>query len=242
MRSLATLRHKLELLEGLRSPADSQPVGTSVAALDRLLPAGGLRRGTLVEYLAGSAASGAGTLALAAARIACQEEKALVVVDRQQSFYPLAAAAWGIGLSRTVMLHPADAAEQLWATDQALRCPGVGAVWLTCGTIDDRDFRRLQLAAESGGTLGLLVRPAKVRGKPTWSDVQWLVQSLPSRGNRRLSVELVRCRGGVSGQVRQLEWDEARGTWEETSDHATHSLHPPAELAHPTTARRRSRA
>lgn len=242
MQPVAALRHKLEMLEGLRPPADSEPISTGVLTLDRLLPGGGLRPGTLVEYLAVSAASGASSLACAAARAVSQQEKAIVVVDRYRCFYPLPAAAWSIDLARMVLVRPDSDADALWALDQALRCPGVGAAWCWCSHLDNRDFRRLQLAAECGRTLGLLVRPARVCGTPTWSSVQWLVQPLPSQGHRRLSVELVRCRGGVNGQVRQLEWSEARGTWEESSDQATYSLHPPTKLANSTAARQRSRA
>jgi protein ImuA len=91
------------------------------------------------------------------------------------TFYPPAAAAWGIDLSRLIILRPANEADALWALDQALRCPGVGAVLGSCDRLDVRDFRRLQLAAETGGTLGLLLRPDHLRGQPTWADVQWRV-------------------------------------------------------------------
>src|SRR5256885_5428399 len=40
---------------------------------------------------------------------------------------------------------------------------------------------RSQLAAECGGTLGLLMRAARYQGQPTWADVQWEVQSLKSK-------------------------------------------------------------
>src|ERR671919_102312 len=79
---LTILRRQVASLEGVHSPEDDRPVSTGSPALDRLLPAGGLRRGTLVEYLASAAGSGAGTLALAAAREACREGRALVILDR----------------------------------------------------------------------------------------------------------------------------------------------------------------
>ncbi|MCI0357046.1 MAG: hypothetical protein L0211_00990 [Planctomycetaceae bacterium] len=172
---LADLRQRLAKLEKSSRPADERPVSTGSPALDRLLAAGGLARGSLVEYLSPGPGSGTGTLALGAAREACTGGRALVVVDRSRTFYSLAAAAWGIDLSLMLLLQPADDAAQLWALDQALRCPGVGAVYATCGALDVRDFRRLQLAAESGGTLGVLVRPARLRGQPSWAETQWSV-------------------------------------------------------------------
>src|SRR5947208_16917551 len=78
---VATLRREMARLEASSPPPDERPVSTGSPDLDRLLPAGGLRRGTLVEYLTASFGSGAGTLALTAAREACREGRALVVVE-----------------------------------------------------------------------------------------------------------------------------------------------------------------
>jgi len=267
---VASLRREVARLEAGRPPEDERPVSTGSTALDRLLPAGGLRRGTLVEYLTPAPVSGAGTLALAAAREACRQGLAFVILDRRIvarsaseghrscHFYPPAAAAWGIELSKTLVLRPASDADALWALDQALRCPGVGAVWAACDRLDVRDFRRLQLAAECGGTLGLLLRPARSRGQPTWADVQLEVRRTkyevrkrqntifrPSSFNRpsffdlwQIRVELARCRGAPGGKVVLLELDEAAGIWREVPDDATHSLPLPSQLADPAPARR----
>src|SRR5262245_17967650 len=77
---LSSLRREVSRLESARPPEDEQSISTVSPALDRLLPTGGFKRGTLVEYLSPASGSGAGTLALAAAREACQEGKALIVV------------------------------------------------------------------------------------------------------------------------------------------------------------------
>jgi len=42
------------------------------------------------------------------------------------------------------------------------------------------EARRLQLAAEQGGGLGLLIRPEAVRHQPSWADVRLLVEPLPT--------------------------------------------------------------
>jgi hypothetical protein len=147
-----------------------------------------------------------------------------------------------------LLLRPASEAEELWALDQALRCPGVGAAWIMCGPLAARDFRRLQLAAECGGTLGLFIRPAMLRGRPTWADVQWFVEPRPSeprsiRRGWRLQVELVRCRGGTGGGSVLLEFDEEQNAWLEANDsHAADFVPALAELAHPAAARRPARA
>src|SRR5689334_10657365 len=81
---VSRLRREVARLEMSHPPEDKRPISTGSPALDKLLPANGLRRGTLVEYLSAGRGDGAGTLALSAARQACQEGRALVVVERER--------------------------------------------------------------------------------------------------------------------------------------------------------------
>lgn len=158
---------------------------TGCAAIDRLLPRGGLRRDGITEWVASSAASGAATLGLIAAASAMQPSPQhlasrgpLVVVSsdsgRQGDFFPPAAVALGISADRIIWVRPTRRADLVWAIDQALRCESIAAVWAHVGTpLDDRDARRFQLAAEAGRTPGLLIRPAVTRGRPSFADVRW---------------------------------------------------------------------
>lgn len=232
-------------------------VSTGIVGLDRLLPEGGLRRGTLVEWLAEGEGTGTGTLVLSVARQAMHERGVLVVIDVQGDFYPLAAAGHGIDLAQLIVVRPTRTADVLWACDQSLRCTGVAAVLCGLDRLHDRAFRRLQLAAERGGSLGLLLRPAARLREPSWADVRLLVQPVvsqeaPSHGcvrhglearatayetssheagaGRRLRVELLRCRGGMNGQTILLEIDDETGLVRVVS-----------ELAPPAAERRASR-
>lgn len=186
---------------------------TGCAAFDRFLPGGGFRAGTLVEWLAAEPGCGATSVALICARQACRSAGALVVVDRAGRFYPPAAARLGIDLDRLVLVRPDSAADHAWAVDQALRCPGV-AVTLTWPEspgrpCDGRTLRRWQLAAERGGGLGMLIRPATARGEPSWAELRLGVEPLePNLSRRRLRIRLVRCRGAAGGGSIELEIDE----------------------------------
>ena len=135
-------------------------------------PAGGLRHGMLVEWVGVFGESGAAMLSLLGSREACREGGVLVVIDRSQTFYPPAAAAWGIDLERLIVVRPHSARDELWAAVQALRSPVVAALWTSIERLDSRAFRRLQLAAEAGRTLGVFVRPAGARRQPSWADVR----------------------------------------------------------------------
>jgi protein ImuA len=209
--------HRLEIARRPAVPAFSSGCG----ALDRALPGQGLHRGTLIEYLA-EIGSGAVALALIAAREACREGGALVVMDRGRSFHPPAAANLGIDLTDVVFVHPRTRKDFLWALNQSLSCQGVGAVVGWPDKLDNKAFRQLQLAAEGCGTTGLLLRPPSVRGHPAWSELQLLVEALPAAtlptaaANRRLRVEVVRCRNGKAGASVELELDDETGTLQES--------------------------
>ena len=124
-------------LAGREHARESIPSG--FAAVDRLLSAGGVRRGSLVEWLAGGEATagdvtgGAGAVSLALA-VACRLAAAaagprlIVVVDRAGWFHPPAVLPW-LGDSRQlVVARPSTDDDEIWAIDQALRCHGVAAV------------------------------------------------------------------------------------------------------------------
>lgn len=176
-----SLRKKLAGLSTLEAVEERQ-ISTGCHAFDRLLPSGALRTGMLVELLSPDRGSGAGALAMhCAKRVVDETQGCLLVTDRWRRFYPPAAVARGIETKDLIVVRSSDhqnmsAAEELWALDQALRCPGVSVVMAWMDKVDPLAFRRLQLAAESGQTLALLLRPARVQSLPTWSDVQLLVK------------------------------------------------------------------
>ena len=185
-------------------------------ALDCVLPGRGFHRGTLIEYLA-EIGSGAVALSLIAAREACREGGALVVMDRENTFHPPAAANLGVDLANVVFVRPRTRKDYLWALNQSLSCQGVGAVVCWPDKLDSRAFRQLQLAAESCGTTGLFLRPPSVRGHPAWSELQLLVETLPAATqHRRLRVEIVRCRNGNAGASVEVELDDETGTLQES--------------------------
>ena len=71
---IEALRRQIARLEGSgRHGEASEAVASGCRPLDRLLPMGGFRRGSLVEWLAGGDATGAETLAMFAAREASRD-------------------------------------------------------------------------------------------------------------------------------------------------------------------------
>ena len=240
---------ELQRLEARRPIHDRLPISSGCRALDHLLPTGGLVRGSLVECLEyGTGSGGAGTLALIFARQAALEGGAIVVLDHRQWFYPPAAAVLGVDLEQLLVIRVSQQRDQLWALDQCLRCPAVAAVWTPWEDLDEHDFRRLQLAVESGGGLGLLVRSHRFRQQPSWSDLQLLVHPMAPGGEdfrrgRHIRVEIARCRHGNRGRTVDLEIDDVTGALQQVvTQHETRTLHPVTKLAYPASGCRSARA
>ncbi len=228
------LRRQIAYLENGRQTGDRTLISSGCKGLDQLLPEGGFRRGSLVEWLAAEEGSGALSLALIVAREACREGGGLVVFDRAKQFYPPAAVRLGIEPAQLLVVRPETQADELWALTQVLRCPGVAAAVVPLDRLESHDFRRLQLAAESHGTLGLLLRPWHVQKEPSWAEVRLGIESLPSLKSAEVrcqKVHLLRSRRGAGYGTVEVELYEE-----------THPVHLAARLARPQANTRSSRA
>ena len=199
------LRKQLARVESGTRSVKRPSISSGQSALDAILPNRGFTAGSLVEWVAAEPGSGATLLALLAGREACRPGGRLLVIDRLRRFYPPAAASWGIAPEQIVLVHPANETEQHWAMLQALRCEQVAAVLTWGDRLDSRHARRLQLAAETSGVLGLLVRGAEAIRQPCWSDLRCLVRPQAGTVAWRLRVEVVRHRGGGLPANHQVE-------------------------------------
>src|ERR1700685_551801 len=215
--ALRELAARLKQADFKRCHAAGQVVlSTGIPPLDGLLPEGGFRPGTLVEWLAASPASGVDLLALLSVRSLLRDGGALVVLDPEKTFYPPAAAACGLVAQQTIVVRSKKRADVLWTLEQCLQSPGVAVCLCRLERVNSRVLRRMQLAAERGGGLGFLLRPLSARGQPAWSDMRLEVTSIlpPAFSGaswaRRWRVELVRSRRG-NEKTAILEFDDATG-------------------------------
>ena len=224
---LDQLQQQIRLKEGTKPPTDDTPLSTTCLALDKLLPEQGWRRGSVVEWLSPGQGSGAGLLALLTARQAYERGGAVVICQQRAAIYPPALAQLGFDLSRVVLVCAPDATAEHWAIDQALRSPAVAVVWAKLAKLDDLTSRRFQLAAESGGALGMFVRPSRIRGQPSWAHWQLAVEPLPTTGDRQWRLELLRSRGPITAQALTIQWNDLTHVLDAVSNHET----PPMSLA-----------
>ncbi|MBS0389466.1 MAG: translesion DNA synthesis-associated protein ImuA [Proteobacteria bacterium] len=156
------LRTRLEHICGGKQaddPARAVVVPTGFAQLDAALPGGGWPVGAITELM--PEAQGIGELSLLMPALAqlCRAGRYLAWIAPPCLPYPPALVQHGLALERMLLVQAHDARAVLWATEQVLRCPAIGAVLAWPASLDDRRVRRLQLAAEAGGSCGLLYRP-----------------------------------------------------------------------------------
>lgn len=177
-------------------------------AIDQALPWGGLPRAALHEVLAAEPGAAAGFAALVLARAG----GTVLWIAPDPDAWPPGLARFGLSPAQLVLVRAARQQDALWAMEETLRCPAVGAALLVAGEIDLTAARRLQLAAESGGVLGLLLRPDADGAAPTAALTRWRIGAAPSDsdsphaiGDPAWSLDLLRCRGG-----RPTTW---RATW-----------------------------
>ena len=188
-----------------RSAARVAVIPTGFGALDDSLPGGGWPESGLVEIL--TAARGLGELrllvpALATLTHAVPPRWSVLVAPPFEPFPP-AFVAHGIALESLLVVRTAA---PLWAVELALRSGSCAAVLAWVESARPRHIRRLQLAAEQGRTLGILLRLQRALKEPSPAALRILFE--PTRRGARL--KLVKSRGGARGAV-EVTWRETDG-------------------------------
>jgi protein ImuA len=230
---LSDLRERIQRIEGgatQRRPA--LPFG--LKPIDSRLPSGGLARGALHEVAGGGngAVDGAAAALFVAGVAARTRGKVLWCVTRRDLFAPALEQA-GLSHNRLIFVEAGDEKDLLACFEEGLRHTGLGAAIAEVAKLSMTTSRRLQLAAEASGGIGIAIRrwrrqtEAADFGQPTAATTRWRVSAVPSAplpvpgvGRARWLVELVRCRAGDSADF-IVEACDAKGR-----------LALPADLAH----------
>jgi hypothetical protein len=191
---------------------------TGFAALDAELPGGGWPRGALTEILLPEAGIGEVRLVLPALAALSQGHQWLTWIAPPYLPYAPALASHGVALSRLLLVHPRSEADTLWAIEQALRSPTCGATvgWATAmPSLHERHLRRLQLAAEAGGSWGLLFGSASTRDQASPAALRLWLEPRPDG----VAVHILKRRGGWPTGPVLLPLDSIDGLYQQQRRH-----------------------
>ena len=189
--SLSTLLDERRVWRGQPTavPAAGHPTG--FAELDAVLPSGGWPEGALSEIL--TQAEGTGELQLlwpVLQRLSAAGERVVLIGPPHIPFAPAWQAA-GISLPCLSVIQ-ASGSDALWAAEQCLRSGACGAVLCWPQRANDRVLRRLQVAAETGQTLGFAYRPIEEAINPSPAALRLAIENRPTR------LRVLKCRGGLA--------------------------------------------
>ncbi len=227
---MAALRARIGRLERAGAAAALARAQAGVVelseAIDAALPGGGLARAGLHEVLAADPGAAAGFAAVVLGRAG----GTVMWIGPEPDAWPPGLARFGLSPAELVLVRAPRPADGLWAMEEALRCAAVAGALLCLPDLDLTAARRLQLAAEAGGGIGLLLRPDTAETGPSAALTRWRVGALPGAGGSahslsdpRWELELLRCRGG-----KPRRWD---ATWRTTLDRLETDPEPQASPA-----------
>lgn len=218
---LDALREQIRRIEAADRLAHGHlPFG--VPEIDDCLPGGGLALGALHEVAGGASGAlhGAAAALFAAGILARTHGQVLWCVTRRDLFAPAIAQA-GLHPDRVIYAEAGSDTAILACFEEGLRHGGLAGVVAEVARLPMTPSRRLQLAAESTGTIGIAVRrwrrqtEAADFGQPTASTTRWRVTALPASplpvpgvGRPRWQVELIRARAGDSADFEVEDCDE----------------------------------
>jgi len=229
---ISELRARIQHLDGMAArPKNVLPFG--VSEIDETLPGGGLAYGAIHEFAGGGAGAVNGAAAaLFAAGIAARTRGSVVWCLARADLFAPALAQTGLHPDRVIYVEAIREDYVLEACEEALRFGGLGAVVAETARLPMVASRRLQLAAEASGALGLIIRrwrrPAEAGefGRPTAAVSRWRICVLPSEplpvpgiGRTRWHVELIRIKAGESAEF-ILEACDGQGRLRISSDAA----------------------
>jgi protein ImuA len=238
---LARLRARIARIErGDAMVRDTCPLG--VPAIDSALPWGGLPRGALHE-IGGVAERDLAAQSFAAVLLGLLAQghhgghvgRPVLWIAPDEGPYAPALPGFGLDPAQVTVVRTRRPADALWALEEGIRCPSLGAVLAEGAAPDFAQSRRLQLAASESGVATLLLEPARDPLPASAAVTRWQVAAAPSApdgtetaretagdtvGFGRWRLDLLRARGGRPRRW-LVEWSHEPY---ETPNRETHRL------------------
>lgn len=188
LNSLAS-KHQL-LWQGNTAWGKGSGTSTGFSALDQALPTRGWPKNALTEVIVPYWGMGELRLLLPVMRHLNQQDRQIVWVA--PPYLPYAPALVNAGLDlRYVLVVDAQSGNISWATERLLYAESCGLVLAWPVSLSALETRRLQLAAEAGGTMGVVLHTADSKWRATCAALRLQIQSSSSG----VAIDVIKARG-----------------------------------------------
>jgi len=143
--------------QGTELSTTKHGISTGYSELDAILPGAGWPTNAVLELLLAEQGIGELTLFLPLMRHLTQQGRCVVWVHPPFIPYAPALARAGVDIRYNILVHRSSSKkEALWAMEKGLQAQASGLVLAWLDGFPGNALRRLQLAAETGNTLGVL--------------------------------------------------------------------------------------
>jgi hypothetical protein len=186
-----------------QAAGDIRHVASGHPEIDALLPAGGWPERGLIELLLDEYGIGELKLVMPLLRRANPDTAAVTesrwIAWLAPPFLPYAPALSneGLMLERQLIVRTLQANEVWWAMEQVLRSGTCAAVLGWVERADGHVLRRLKLAAEQGGSAGILFRPTCYRSQASPANLRAVLRG----AGKDLEIEVFKSQGGRTGRA-----------------------------------------
>lgn len=189
---------------GLSGNGPVRPVPSGHEQLDALLPEGGWPESGLIELLLDE--HGIGELQIVMPLLLRANTDAELAAEGRwiawlaPPFLPYAPALQNAGLvlERQLIVRTLQTKEVWWAMEQVLRSGTCAAVLGWAEKAEGHALRRLKLAAEQGGSAGILFRPTRYRSQASPANLRAVLNGTAAQ----LEIEVFKSQGGRTGRTR----------------------------------------
>lgn len=146
--------------------ANQPGLDTGFPALNQLFKTGGWPANNLLEIQVDAWGQGELQVLLPLMARLSQTQQQLAWIAPPYMPYAPALQTAGMDLNYLLIIEQSEASDAAWAAEKCLRHAAAAMVLFCLPQVDTRHIRRLQIAADTGGSLGVLLHCGKVRQTP----------------------------------------------------------------------------
>ncbi|NRA53858.1 MAG: cell division protein [Gammaproteobacteria bacterium] len=150
----------LYLNNNIQRPSQARAISSGNNSIDLALPLGGWKTQVINELVSNEQQINPLKVLGPTLATLSQQGRWIVLIGAQKNEIKQLLSEYGIASNKVLLVHPKDQIDALWAMEQALMSGTSSAVLGWPGAIDERDIRRLQIAAKRSQALAFVFKQA----------------------------------------------------------------------------------